>query len=128
VSNCDIIIKGDYSKIYKFHKKGKYLLTLVGSMQHYTIPYGVCEIKNGGELETIREKPEYDFLVNAGMYLLEPSVLKFIPENRFYHITDLIKELQKNNQKVGVFPVSEKSYIDVGQWEEYKKTMKELEL
>jgi len=85
-------------------------------MQHHTIPYGVCEIKDGGELEIIREKPEYDFLVNAGMYLLEPSVLKFIPENRFYHITDLIKELQKNNQKVGVFPVYEKSYIDVGQW------------
>ncbi len=79
-------------------------------------------------MEIIREKPEYNFLVNAGMYLLEPSVLKFIPENRFYHITSLIKELKENNQKVGVFPVSEKSYIDVGQWGEYKKTMKELEL
>ena len=71
-------------------------------------------------MEIIREKPEYNFLVNASMYLLDPSVLKFIPENRFFHITHLIEELKKNNQIVGVYPVSEKSYIDIGQWEEYK--------
>lgn len=126
MSNCDIIIKGDYFKIYGFHKKGKYSFTLVGSMQHHTIPYGVCEIKNGGELEIIREKPEYDFLVNAGMYLLEPSVLKFIPKNRFYHITNLIEKLQNEGFKIGVYPVSEKSWVNVGQWSEYKKSFNKL--
>ena len=126
VSNCDIIIKDDYTKIYDFHKNGNYALTLVGSIQHHTIPYGVCEIENGGELKSINEKPEQDFLVNTGMYILNPDVLKFIPKNEFFHITDLIEKLQIEGYKIGVYPVSEKSWIDVGQWGEYKKSFKEF--
>jgi dTDP-glucose pyrophosphorylase len=128
VSNCDIIIKDDYSKIYDFHKKGNYDLTMVASMQYHTIPYGVCEIEDGGTLKKIIEKPQYDFLVNTGMYILNPEVLKFIPKNDFYHITHLIERLQKEGLNVGVYPVSEKSYIDVGQWSEYKKSIKDLNI
>ena len=127
VSNCDIIVKSDYSKIIDFHKSGKYDLTLVASMHHYTIPYGVCYVENGGDLKEISEKPEYDFLINTGMYVLEPNVIDFIPENTFYHITHLIDNLKKNNRKVGVYPVYEKSWIDVGQWEEYKNAIKYLQ-
>ena len=120
VSNCDIIIKEDYSKIYDFHRENNFALTLVGSMQNYTVPYGVCEIENGGILKKINEKPVYDFIVNTGMYLLNPETLRFIPYNKFYDITDLIADLKENNYKVGVYPVSEKSWLDIGQWNKYK--------
>ncbi len=123
VSNCDIIIKDDYSRIYEFHQKGKFDLTLVASMQHHTIPYGVCEITNGGKLKSIKEKPEYDFLVNTGMYIINPAVLDIIPSNKLYHITDLIGDMQKQKRSIGVYPVSEKSWIDIGQWEEYKNAV-----
>ena len=124
VSNCDIIINDDYTKIYEFHKKGDYALTLVGSMQHHTIPYGVCEIENGGELKSINEKPEQDFLVNTGMYLLNPEILQYIPENEFFHITDLIEKLKSEGKKIGVYPVSEKSWIDIGQWGKFEENFK----
>ncbi|NEW85266.1 MAG: NTP transferase domain-containing protein, partial [Mariniphaga sp.] len=127
VSNCDIIIKSDYTKIIDFHKNGKYDLTLVASMHHYTIPYGVCYVENGGDLKEMSEKPQYDYLINTGMYVLEPHVIDFIPENTFYHITHLIESLKKNNLKVGVYPVYEKSWIDVGQWEEYRNAIKNLQ-
>ncbi len=58
-------------------------------MEQHTIPYGVCEIENGGELKSINEKPEQDFLVNTGMYILNPDVLQYIPKNEFYHITTI---------------------------------------
>jgi dTDP-glucose pyrophosphorylase len=125
VSNCDIIIKDDYSKIYDFHLKSKFDFTIIASMYNHTIPYGVCEIGEGGALGKIIEKPQYDFLVNTGMYLLNPEVLKYIPKNEFFHITHLVQKLQKKGLKVGVYPVSEKSYIDVGQWAEYRKVLKE---
>jgi len=128
VSNCDIMIKEDYAKIYNFHKKNNFTLTLVGSMQHHTIPYGVCEIENGGILRRVNEKPEYDFLINTGMYLLNPETFRFIPHNKFYDITDLISDLKKNNYKVGVYPVSEKSWIDLGQWDKYKLSLDKLGL
>jgi len=124
VSNCDILIKDDYSKIVDFHKGGNYDLTLVASMQHYTIPYGVCYLNNGGDLKEISEKPEYDYLVNTGMYILEPSVIEYIPDNKLYHITQLINDLKRNKRRIGVYPVYEKAWIDIGQWEEYKNAIK----
>jgi dTDP-glucose pyrophosphorylase len=128
VSNCDIIIKTNYSDIFDFHKNGNYDLTLVASMQHYEIPYGICEIENGGNLIKITEKPEYDFLVNTGMYILEPNVLKYIPENDFFHITHLFEKLKSMNKRIGVYPVSKNSWIDIGQWDEYKKNLNILSI
>lgn len=121
ISNCDIIVESDYTKIYKFHKKNNFDITIVGSLQHYTIPYGVCDIENGGILKNIKEKPKYDLLVNTGMYLFNTDILKFIPRNKFFNIPDLIKKLEKPRKKIGVYPVSEKSWIDVGKLTEYKK-------
>lgn len=121
VTNCDILIDADYYDVVKFHKENKNSITLVVSLKHYTIPYGICEIGNGGSLKQIKEKPEYDFLVNTGSYIMEPEVFKDIPRNEPYHATDLIGRYIKENKKVGVYPVSEKSWVDIGQWEEYQK-------
>lgn len=128
VSNCDIIVHTDYSSFYDFHKKGGYGLSMVCSMRQYIIPYGVCKVDNVGELKSIQEKPQYDFLVNTGLYLLEPVVLQYIPEKAHFNMTDLIQKVQENGLKVGIFPVSEKSWIDVGQLSEYKETVNKLNL
>lgn len=128
VSNCDIIIQCDYFKIYKFHKKGNFDLTLVSSIQHHIVPYGVCKLENDGSLKTIKEKPEYDFLVNTGMYILNPDILQFIPKNKSFDMTDLIKKLKENKRQIGVYPISERSWIDVGQWEEYRKAISMLKI
>lgn len=119
VSNCDILIKANYQEIYNYHVATNNDLTIIASMSHYKVPYGVCEIMNGGELKALVEKPEYDFLVNAGMYIVTPETLKLIPTNKFYNITELINAIKSDGGKVGVFPVSEKSYLDSGQWKEY---------
>ena len=127
VSNCDILIEADYADILKFHYQRKNKITLVSSMKNFMIPYGVCQIKDGGILRSIREKPEYDFLVNTGMYVLEPSVLSDVPRNQFYNITDLINDYLKKNEKVGVYPVSDKSWLDMGQFEELQEMIKKFE-
>ena len=57
------------------------------------------------------------------MYVLEPQLINEIPENTFYHITDLIEKVRSRNGKVGVFPVSEKSWVDIGNWNEYIKML-----
>jgi NDP-sugar pyrophosphorylase family protein len=128
VSNCDTIIDCDYSEITKFHKNNNYQISIVGSLKHFIIPYGICEIENGGLLRNLTEKPEYDYLVNTGMYILTNETLDLIPENQQYHITDLIKTVKNNGGRIGVFPISEKSWIDIGQWDEYRKSLKSLRI
>jgi dTDP-glucose pyrophosphorylase len=123
VSNCDVILRTDYSALYEFHKMGGYNLTLVGSIQHHTVPYGVCKISDGGILTSLKEKPEFDFLVNTGFYLLDPEVLRFIPKNKYCDMPDLIKRIQREEMAVGVYPVAKSAWFDVGQWVDYKKTV-----
>ena len=101
-------------------------MTLVTSMKHYAIPYGVCEIENGGKLKKMREKPEYDFLVNSGMYILEPEILSDIPQKKFYNITDLINSYMRKKKRIGVYPVSEQSWIDMGEWEKFQEIFKRM--
>lgn len=127
VSNCDILIEADYLNIYEFHKNNKHDITLVASTKNYNIPYGVCELNHKGELDKINEKPEYSFLVNTGLYVLNPEMIKYIPENQFFHITQLITYVKSIGGSIGVYPVSEKAWIDFGQWEEYRKALKMIE-
>lgn len=119
VSNCDIIINEDYSQILKYHKENKNELTVVAALKNYPIAYGVLYTKENGLLDSIVEKTDLTFKINTGLYILEPNLLDEIPEGQFYHITSLIDKLRKENRRIGVFPVSEKSWIDVGNWNEY---------
>lgn len=119
VSNCDIIIDTDYREILKYHLEKKNELTIVSALKHYHIPYGIIEIEDGGVLTKFTEKPELTFQINSGMYILEPHLLNEINNNVFFHITDLIKNIVERNGRVGVFPVSERSWIDIGTKKEY---------
>ncbi len=127
LTNCDIIIDTDYSDLLKHHKEQNNDITIVASLKYYNIPYGICEIENGGKLLNIKEKPEYDFLINTGMYVVNPKVLSYIPENEFFHITHLIEKIKKSH-KIGIYPISENSWIDTGEWIEYKKAVEKMKL
>lgn len=124
VSNCDIIVDCDYSEVTEFHNNNKYDITIVGSFRHFTIPYGICEIEKDGLLIGMTEKPEYDFLVNTGMSVLRKNVLELIPKDKKFHITNLVECVKNQGGKVGVFPINSKSWIDVGEWEEYRKSVR----
>ena len=104
--------------------EGQYDVTLVASMKDYVIPYGTCELNDEGHLSHINEKPRYDFLINTGLYVLNPELLRLIPKNKFYHITHFIEDAKNYGKKVGVFPVDDDAWIDVGQWPEYEKAIK----
>ncbi len=126
VTNCDIMVRATYENIYQFHKEGVYDITIVASTKEYVIPYGTCELDQDGSLSHINEKPTYDFLINTGLYVINPQILRMIPDNKFYHITHLIEDAKDSGLKIGVFPVSEGSWIDVGHWSEYKATIEKM--
>ncbi|WP_233879572.1 nucleotidyltransferase family protein [Virgibacillus halodenitrificans] len=126
VSNCDILIEGNYSDMMKYHKENNNKITLISSLVHYTVPYGVIVIDEDGSVKEMKEKPEYDYLVNTGMYILEPECLKDVPEDTFFHITDLINKYIDEGEKIGVYPVSESAWLDMGQFKEMENMMEKL--
>ncbi len=124
VHNCDILIENDYSEILEYHVNNSNEITIVAAMKHISLAYGTLETGENGELVSLSEKPEMTFKINTGMYILEPHLLNEIPEDKFYHITHLIEDIKKRNGKVGVFPVTEKSWKDIGNWDSYLKEFK----
>jgi UTP-glucose-1-phosphate uridylyltransferase len=99
VNNCDILIEQDYSEILDYHLGNKNAITIVASLRHYPIPYGIIESGDNGELITLIEKPELTFKINSGMYIFEPSLLHEIPPSDYFDITQLIEKLIKRKTK-----------------------------
>lgn len=126
VSNCDIIIKTDYNEMLRFHTEGGYAMTIVAAVHNHSIPYGVCDLDEKGELKQITEKPQYSLLINSGMYVLDTSILSLIPGNSLFHITHLIEALQHSGKPVGVYPIPESAYHDIGQWDAYHNALPQL--
>jgi dTDP-glucose pyrophosphorylase len=125
VTNCDILVQDDYSEILRYHKENRNELTAVAAVKSYTIPYGTFRTENG-VISEIQEKPQVNYFINAGMYILEPHLIREIPKNTFFHITELIEKLVAAKRRVGMFPVSPGSWLDIGEWEEYSKASKKL--
>lgn len=128
LTNCDVIIRTDYNEIYNFHKKNNNSITMVCAYQHFKIPYGVIEMGQNGSIEKMVEKPEYSFLTNTGMYIVEPHVLDDIEENVSQGFTDIIEKQIQKGRTVAAYPISEKSWLDMGEMDSFENMRKELEV
>jgi len=119
VTNCDILIDQDYSDVLLYHKQNKNEITVIAALKHFPIAYGTIETGENGKLLSLTEKPELTFKINSGMYIIESHLLEEIPEDTFFHITQLIELVAERGGRVGVFPVSENSWKDIGNWNDF---------
>ena len=119
ISNCDIITDVNFDSLLNYHKEHKNKATILAIIRNVKIPYGVLKVQNG-DLEKIIEKPEYSFIINSGIYVLEPDIIKLIPKETPIDMTDLLALAKEKEMKVSVYPVNS-SWFDIGEWEEYRK-------
>ena len=121
LTNCDILIDANYTDIFNFHKDKQNIITMVCATKEVVIPYGTVSVNGNGYICKIKEKPSFSFLTNTGFYLLEPAIFKYIPENTHIHITNIIQILIDNGENVGMYPISDGQWSDMGQIDDMKK-------
>ncbi len=126
VSNCDSINDQDYRDVYDYHIQNKNELTIVTMVKSFRIPYGVIETGEDGIMTALREKPELNYQVNTGVYILNPECIDEIPQGEFFHITHLMEKIKARGGRVGCYPVSEGAWHDMGEWSEYLKMINVL--
>ena len=126
VSNCDVIINADYMDLLNYHIDRCNDITLVVTTKEYVIPYGDCKINKEGNLDRLIERPKFDFLINAGLYVFNKKIIKLIKKNKHLDFNELIEISKKKNYKIGVYPIHEEAWIDIGQWSEYKKSLDKI--
>ena len=119
VLNGDILTGVDFRAMLDFHHENKAKLTVGVQQYRVGIPFGVLETE-GVCVKSIVEKPVFRYLVNAGIYLVDPSICNLVPADRRFDMTDLIEAVIESGDKVISFPVRE-YWLDVGRPEQYLK-------
>ena len=119
VMNGDILTQVDFRSMLEHHREARAMITLAVHLYDIQVPYGVvaCE---GEVVQGLLEKPKYNFLINAGIYLVDPSTYKYIPSGKKFNMTDLIQWLLDANEKVISFPIVE-YWLDIGKHADYEQ-------
>jgi len=123
ITFCDNFFQTSMKNVMDFHEKNKNDLTIVVAKKKIQIPYGVCKISKKGNFIKIDEKPTSKKFVNAGYYILNKKMFKYIPKDKKMDVTELIKKIKSGKKKIKIFPVEEETWFDVGQWSNYKNTI-----
>ena len=124
IINGDILTKVNFKAMLEFHRENQAALTVAVRKYDMNVPYGVIE-SEGASVRALREKPLLTFLVNAGVYLLEPSAHQYVPNGRSSNMTDLIQNLIDNGHTVASFPVVE-YWLDIGSEVDYAKAQHDM--
>lgn len=126
VSNCDILLDIGFDSLMRRHREQENAITMVTSLKSWQLPYGVPVTGQDGQLLKINEKPSMSFMVNTGVYVLEPEVLPLIPEQHMFHMTDLVAACIDTGRRVGVYPIRDGQWQDMGEPESMEKMLSAL--
>jgi dTDP-glucose pyrophosphorylase len=125
VVNGDIVTRCDFRAMWDFHRSQPHVAMTVGvSLHQVEIPYGEFTVK-GDRVTNVEEKPRKEFPVNAGIYVLDPSVLDAIPPSRYFDATDLIRVLLAESKPVAAYPIRE-YWLDVGRQDDLDRANRDL--
>lgn len=128
MTNCDILVEEDYYEIVKRHKDSEAIVTMVCTLRNFSIPYGTVRLDGEGNVTHLEEKPQNSILVNTGMYVIEPRFIEYIPDKTFIHITDVIENCIRSGETVGMYPISENAWMDMGEMNELEKMKQKLNI
>lgn len=126
VMNSDLLTNIDFSDFFKAYKESDADMAVATTSYHVDVPYAVLEVEDDGTaVKSLKEKPRYTYYSNAGIYIMKKKLLKMIPENEFYDITDLMDRVLEMNLKLITYPING-YWLDVGKHEDFKKAQEDI--
>ena len=124
VLNGDLVTGMQYGKFLEFHIERGSDLTIGVKPHDVQVPYGVVKLQ-GDRVRQIEEKPVYSYFTNTGIYAVNPDVLRLIPHDQRFDMTDVIGELLASDRQVGALPVHE-YWLDIGRRADYEKAHQDI--
>ena len=121
LDHCDALLTANYESMLRFHKENGNAITMVCAYKNLNIPYGVVKIGRAGVIDSMEEKPLLSFLVNTGIYIVEPEVIDDIEDGVPIGFPDIVERERRLGKKVAAYPVSENDWMDMGQLPELEK-------
>ena len=118
--NGDILTSINFSKFLQSHLSSDAFITVCLSKFKYQLPFALVEADSAKKILLIKEKPSFEYLINAGMYVLDPSIISLIPNDTFIDITTVIEKALEKELLVSSF-LYDGYWLDIGRKEEFEK-------
>ena len=125
VMNGDLLTTLDFQNLLDFHQTHQSMISLCVREYEHKVPFGVIEAQDH-QVISIKEKPSYQFFVNAGIYLLDPQVVKSVLPHVRIDMPDVIQHHLDKGHKVHMFPIHE-YWLDIGRMDDFKKAQQDFE-
>ena len=125
VMNGDLLTNVNFEHLLNYHLLTNAEATMCVREYKLQVPYGVVETE-GASIQKIVEKPTQQFFVNAGIYVLNPSVLQLIPKDTAYDMPHLFETLINSGHKTCSFPISD-YWMDIGQPHDFDQANSEYD-
>lgn len=126
VINADILTTLDCLKLLNAHMNKQSIATMCVRPYEIQVPYGVVKSNKKSELLFIEEKPEIKFDISAGIYLLNPEIMSFIPKNKYFDMPSLFEKLIQTEMKATVYQIND-YWLDIGRKEDLQQANIDVE-
>ena len=117
--NGDLLTNVDFISLLKFHNEQDAIATMCVREYVLQVPYGVVKLSQQ-KVVSITEKPIHKFFINAGIYILNPSLLLSVDGESHIDMPNLLEKKIIENEKVSIFPLHE-YWLDIGQIEQLEQ-------
>jgi NDP-sugar pyrophosphorylase family protein len=126
VMNGDLLTDLDFNKLVSFHRENGAVMTIATQRRDVKIDFGVLKFDDAGRITDYVEKPEHFYDVSMGVYVYEPSVLRYIVAGEYLDFPDLVLRLLANGQRVCAY-VTDCLWLDIGRPDDYERAQQMLE-
>lgn len=126
VANGDVLTTLDLKDLIAFHKQSGCAATIAMHKRQVRIDLGILQLNGKNELTGYIEKPSYDFHVSMGIYVFEPRVLEYIPENSYLDFPDLVHKMLENGERIAGYPYNG-YWQDLGSPGDYEQAVKDFD-
>lgn len=124
VMNGDLLTNIDFEELLQFHSEQGGIATVCVREYDFQVPYGVVN-RDGYKVKSIVEKPVHNFFVNAGIYILDHTIINNINGGEYLDMPNLLEQCISEGEQVSMFPIHE-YWLDIGRIEEYEKAQAEI--
>ena len=121
--NGDLLTKVNFLQLLNFHNEEKCVATMCVRKYDVQVPYGVVTIEDTS-IQSIIEKPVQKFFVNAGIYVIDPSLISKVDGTTYLDMPTLLEDRKNLGESINAFPVHE-YWVDIGRIDEYENAHQE---
>lgn len=125
VMNSDLLTNIDFEDFYNLFRESTADMAVATTSYHVDVPYAVLEVDEKNGVKSLKEKPRYTYYSNAGIYMLKKKLLKMIPQDVYFDITDLMDKILEMNLKIVSYPING-YWLDIGKHDDYKKAQEDI--